>query len=307
MDTLDVHLSTRSNTLPITGKEMNLREDMLKHLSSKVNQMAATFNMSSFNNSDCLLGPNLKQDDIMNRTIGLEKHGLVGFQRKIIKEPEEDFEKLEETVTNSKHIALAVNEELSLHTRLLVGMWTPRISTYRAGFYPVEGSELEPFVVGSLIQKLCRVTKFGWLDDDRFKEVIKEAKNFLCQCISYFSISLPHSSFGRKGIAGHSKALNNLWWINLNISIQEMRLDLMKEMKVDFTLESLHSCGVYYLFGLCSRLVTSVQFLKTDTTNLLDEYAPKIVEGFNHFFKIWFFAVALRKKDSQEVDGLALH
>ena len=48
--------------------------------------------------------------------------------------------------------------------------------------------------------------------------------------------------------------------------------------------------GVYYLFGLCSRLVTSVQFLKTDTANLLDEYAPKIVEGFKHFFKIWFFA-----------------
>jgi len=43
----------------------------------------------------------------------------------------------------------------------------------RTGFYPVEGPELEPFVVGSLIQLLCRVTKFGWLDGDRFKEVIK--------------------------------------------------------------------------------------------------------------------------------------
>lgn len=35
-------------------------------------------------------------------------------------EQDEDLEKLEETVTSTKHIALAVNEELSLHTRLLV-------------------------------------------------------------------------------------------------------------------------------------------------------------------------------------------
>ena len=56
----------------------------------------------------------------------------------------------------------------------------------RTGFYPVEGPELEPFVVGSLIQLLCCVTKFGWLDDDRFEEVIKEEMNFLCQVMTFF-------------------------------------------------------------------------------------------------------------------------
>lgn len=35
-------------------------------------------------------------------------------------EQDDDLEKLEETVTSTKHIALAVNEELTLHTRLLV-------------------------------------------------------------------------------------------------------------------------------------------------------------------------------------------
>jgi hypothetical protein len=35
-------------------------------------------------------------------------------------EQDEDLAKLEETVTSTKHIALAVNEELDLHTRLLV-------------------------------------------------------------------------------------------------------------------------------------------------------------------------------------------
>jgi hypothetical protein len=36
-------------------------------------------------------------------------------------EQDEGLEKLEETVISTKHIALAVNEELTLHTRLLVG------------------------------------------------------------------------------------------------------------------------------------------------------------------------------------------
>lgn len=35
-------------------------------------------------------------------------------------EQDEDLESLEKTVHSTKHIALAVNEELDLHTRLLV-------------------------------------------------------------------------------------------------------------------------------------------------------------------------------------------
>jgi hypothetical protein len=37
-------------------------------------------------------------------------------------EQDEGLEKLEETVTSTKHIALAVNEELTVHTKLLVGV-----------------------------------------------------------------------------------------------------------------------------------------------------------------------------------------
>jgi hypothetical protein len=36
-------------------------------------------------------------------------------------EQDQDLESLERTVLSTKHIALAVNEELDLHTRLLVG------------------------------------------------------------------------------------------------------------------------------------------------------------------------------------------
>ncbi|KAF3972863.1 hypothetical protein CMV_003674 [Castanea mollissima] len=68
------------------------------------------------------------------RTNGLNNHGLVGFQWQIMKEQDEDLEKLKETVTRTKHISLAVNEKLSLHTRILetwTSMWTQRIPTYR--------------------------------------------------------------------------------------------------------------------------------------------------------------------------------
>ena len=44
---------------------------------------------------------------------------------------------------------------------------------------------LPHFVNASLILLLCRVTKFGWFDDDRFREVVKEATDFLSQVGCY--------------------------------------------------------------------------------------------------------------------------
>ncbi|KAJ6741630.1 TARGET SNARE COILED-COIL DOMAIN-CONTAINING PROTEIN-RELATED [Salix viminalis] len=119
LDILQSLLTALPSKQPISGKEMNRRQDMLKNLSTKVNQMATTLNMSSAANKENLFGPDKKTDDIVNRASGLDNHGLVGFQRQIMKEQDEGLEKLEETVTSTKHIALAVNEELTLHTKLL--------------------------------------------------------------------------------------------------------------------------------------------------------------------------------------------
>lgn len=52
---------------------------------------------------------------------------------------------------------------------------------YLTNYLASKGPDLEPFVLGSLIQLYCRITKFGWLDDDRFRDVVKEAMNFLNQ------------------------------------------------------------------------------------------------------------------------------
>ncbi|KAG6689803.1 hypothetical protein I3842_11G192500 [Carya illinoinensis] len=100
-------------------KEMNRRKDMIANLRSKVNQMASTLNMSNFANRDSLLGSEMKPTEAVRRTVGLDNSGLVGLQRQIMKEQDEGLGKLEETVVSTKHIALAVNEELDLHTRLI--------------------------------------------------------------------------------------------------------------------------------------------------------------------------------------------
>ncbi|KAL2993267.1 hypothetical protein AAZX31_10G100200 [Glycine max] len=55
------------------------------------------------------------------------------------------------------------------------------IRNYLINYLASKGPELEPFVLGSLIQLFCRITKFGWLDDDKFTEVVNEAMNFLSQ------------------------------------------------------------------------------------------------------------------------------
>ncbi|XP_059594322.1 syntaxin-51 isoform X2 [Vitis vinifera] len=119
LDSLQSLLLKLPGKQPITEKEMNRRKDMLSNLRSKVSQMASTLNMSNFANRDSLLGPEIKPADAMSRTTGLDNQGLVGLQRQIMKEQDEGLDNLEETVISTKHIALAVNEELDLHTRLI--------------------------------------------------------------------------------------------------------------------------------------------------------------------------------------------
>ncbi|KAI3444004.1 hypothetical protein Pfo_000669 [Paulownia fortunei] len=114
LDGLQSHLSKLPVQQPLTEKEMNRRKDMIAKLRSKVYQIASTLNMSNFANRDSLLGPEIKPADAMSRTTGLDNSGIV--------EQDEDLEKLEETVISTKHVALAINEELDLHARLIVDL-----------------------------------------------------------------------------------------------------------------------------------------------------------------------------------------
>ncbi|XP_058785699.1 uncharacterized protein LOC131660492 isoform X1 [Vicia villosa] len=76
--------------------------------------------------------------------------------------------------------------EHSLDLKLRLDIWT-----YLINYLGTRGPELQPFVTASLIQLLCRVTKFGWFDDDRFRDLVKESMNFLSQATpGHYAIGL---------------------------------------------------------------------------------------------------------------------
>lgn len=65
------------------------------------------------------------------------------------------------------------------------------IRSYLVNYLATRGPELQAFVVGSLIQLLCRITKYGWFDDEKFKDVVKESLSFLTQATSeHYAIGL---------------------------------------------------------------------------------------------------------------------
>ncbi|KAK8958499.1 Syntaxin-52 [Platanthera guangdongensis] len=118
LDSLESLLLKLPRKQPISEKELHKRQDMLLNLRSKAKQMASMLNMSNFATREDLLGQSKITTEI-NRADGLDNHGVVVLQRQIMKEQDEGLGKLEETVFSTKHIALAVNEELDLHTSLL--------------------------------------------------------------------------------------------------------------------------------------------------------------------------------------------
>lgn len=77
-------------------------------------------------------------------------------------------------LASSSLLKQVTEHSLSLQLRL-------DIRNYLISYLANRGPELQSFVVGSLVQLLCRLTKFGWFDDDRFRDVSNESINFLSQ------------------------------------------------------------------------------------------------------------------------------
>ncbi|KAJ6428212.1 hypothetical protein OIU84_023601 [Salix udensis] len=78
-------------------------------------------------------------------------------------------------LASSSLLKQVTDHSLSLQLRL-------DIRNYLINYLATRGP-LPQFVNASLIQLLCRVTKFGWFDDDKFREVVKEATDFLSQLL----------------------------------------------------------------------------------------------------------------------------
>ncbi|CAO2833097.1 unnamed protein product [Amaranthus hypochondriacus] len=77
-------------------------------------------------------------------------------------------------LASSSLLKQVTEHSLSLQLRL-------DIRNYLINYLATRGPELQHFVIQSLIQLLCRLTKFGWFDDDRFRELVKESMSFLSQ------------------------------------------------------------------------------------------------------------------------------
>ncbi|TYJ15852.1 hypothetical protein E1A91_A10G211000v1 [Gossypium mustelinum] len=87
-------------------------------------------------------------------------------------------------LASSSLLKQVTDHSLALNLRL--DIWS-----YIFNYLATRGPKLQPFVTASLIQLLCRVTKFGWFDDERFRDVVKESANFLSQGTSeHYAIGL---------------------------------------------------------------------------------------------------------------------
>ncbi|XP_039036143.1 exportin-7-like isoform X2 [Hibiscus syriacus] len=87
-------------------------------------------------------------------------------------------------LASSSLLKQVTDHSLALNLRL--DIWS-----YIFNYLATRGPKLQPFVTASLIQLLCRVTKFGWFDDERFHDVVKESTNFLSQGTSeHYAIGL---------------------------------------------------------------------------------------------------------------------
>jgi SYP5 family syntaxin len=121
LDRLESLLQNPPLRTSLNEKELYRRQDMLLTIRFKSKQMAASVSSSQAANRANLLEGGITPVET-NRTQGLENSGLIGLQRQIMREQDEDLKGLESTVLSTKHIALAVNEELDLHSRLLSDM-----------------------------------------------------------------------------------------------------------------------------------------------------------------------------------------
>ncbi|KAJ8431680.1 hypothetical protein Cgig2_007502 [Carnegiea gigantea] len=125
----------------MTKEEMKLLKDILWILRSKTNQMEVALSTSNFPKVDCLIGLEIRPVDTLTSTSGLDEEGTLKLQQQIIRGKLLDFlnshlnfpffqvldysigfgndalDELEEIVLSTKHVALAMNEELGLHRR----------------------------------------------------------------------------------------------------------------------------------------------------------------------------------------------
>ncbi|KAK9671280.1 hypothetical protein RND81_12G019100 [Saponaria officinalis] len=120
-------------------------------------------------------------------------------------------------------------------------------------YLAARGAELEHFIMSSVIQLLCRVTKFSWFDDDIFREVVKDTVNFFNQEAKHYAVGL--------------KVLNQLI---SEINQRNSELPLVDHRKVTIMFRD------HTLFQIFEISLTSLHRLKNDAQSKLQELALQL-------------------------------
>ncbi|TVU48582.1 hypothetical protein EJB05_08223 [Eragrostis curvula] len=98
----------------ISLKQLNKLAEKLSCLRSKATEVGGQFMLKYSTDRNDSSG---KID--VNSIADMDNREVVDLQRQVIKEQDKNLEILEETIVSTKHIALAINEELDLQTKLL--------------------------------------------------------------------------------------------------------------------------------------------------------------------------------------------
>ncbi|KAI5080141.1 hypothetical protein GOP47_0005620 [Adiantum capillus-veneris] len=121
LDSLSSLLNNSSLNKSQNDTDLLKRQELVKNLRARMNQMSVSLSSLQDIDRSSLLGQEVMQAELRgnNRTVGLTNSGIITFQRQSMRDQDDDLLSLEETALSTKHVALAVNDELDLHARLL--------------------------------------------------------------------------------------------------------------------------------------------------------------------------------------------
>ncbi|EQC37130.1 hypothetical protein SDRG_05357 [Saprolegnia diclina VS20] len=114
----------------------------------------------------------------------------------VLQSSAEHIPRCQHILDNSTNMLALLVASTSL-TKLITTHWnnfTPSqridIRNYVLGYLAQKGPSLEKYVTVSLIQLVCRLTKFGWFDDEQFRELNLEVSKFLQATVDHCIIGL---------------------------------------------------------------------------------------------------------------------
>ncbi|KAK9836888.1 hypothetical protein WJX74_010464 [Apatococcus lobatus] len=121
LENLREALETGANA-DVTENEKNRRRDMITALKGRREQMLQSLrrDRNKSNRADLMdsEGSSSRARET-EQTADLDNRGLLQMQNRVMQSQDNELEELERTVASTRHISLAINEELDLQARLL--------------------------------------------------------------------------------------------------------------------------------------------------------------------------------------------